>query len=79
MNTEPKAVTGRIKPGARCMQDFRYFRWPLEGVDPETRFRITSTGSGLEARADGFGMFRPFGRYGNGAVFVYAAPTPSSV
>lgn len=72
-------TTGRIKPGARCMQDHSFFAWPPKGVDPNTRFVFTPEGRHLTARAPGFGLLRPHGHYGNGSIFVYAAPvTPSA-
>jgi hypothetical protein len=74
MNETTQQIAGRIKPGARCMQDFQFFRWPLEGVDPSTRFVFTARQGRLTACAPGFGLLKPPGSYGNGSIYVYAAP-----
>ena len=71
----------RIKPGAKCFQDFSYYVWPIsaygeEGkkladIDDDAVFIGEKKGSGDGVRWDckthGAGM--P-GSYGNGSIFV---------
>lgn len=72
----------RIKPGAKCFQDFSFYTWPpsqyeggrkLAGVDDNTVFvaekkRMATGKAEWVCRAKGAGVL---GNYGNGAITVY--------
>lgn len=77
----PVFVKARIKPGAKCSQDFRFYTWPpsqyedgfkLAGVPDDQVFiaqkRVSSNGSAeWDCKAKGAGV--P-GHYGNGGITV---------
>lgn len=70
-------LRARIKVGARCGQDFSWFRWPHahpEPLDAAMVFQVRRQGDAWDAAADGYGFGvtgRPAGKYGNGGIYVY--------
>ena len=71
-------MKGRIKIGARVYQDMNYGKWPfpfssrnsVEGEPVDTIFDIKWEYDSWWCRADGYGLHRPEGNYGNGAIAV---------
>lgn len=67
---------GRIRPGAFCFQDHRFFKWPSTAPETSMVFTFELTADGVAAWADGFGggvRGRP-GSYGNGEIHIMRGP-----
>ena len=66
-------TNARIKPGSPICQDHRFPRWPFDGADVMTVFKVEhSTGDYVNLRAFGFGVTGKDcsgGSYGNGAIY----------
>lgn len=68
-------MKGRIKQGAGVSQDHRFFKWPLQNVEPDMVFDMEWKETFWLCKADGFGCIRSLGDdgdYGNGCLFLHS-------